>query len=47
MLATLQQSRDIQRRLLSVARRTLRQTRRIDRKMPTPPVFPAAGPSAG
>jgi hypothetical protein len=41
-LRTLRQSRDIQAHLLQVARQTLRVTREIDRKLPTPPIFPAA-----
>ena len=45
-LATLEQSRTIQQQLLAVARRTLAEARHIDRKIPTPPVFPAA-PGSG
>jgi hypothetical protein len=40
-LRTLRDSRDIQAKLLEVARRTLRETQEIDRKMPIPPIFPA------
>jgi hypothetical protein len=39
-LAVLQQSRDIQLQALRVARETLHQTVEINRKIPTPPVFP-------
>ena len=40
----LNQSRNIQRQQLMVARQTLQQTREINRKLPVPPVFPAANP---
>jgi hypothetical protein len=46
-LRTLRQSRNIQAQLLEVARRTLRQTQRIDAKIPVPPIFPAATPATG
>ena len=41
-LSTLQQSKAVQDQLLEVARQTLEEARRIDRKIPGAPVFPAA-----
>jgi hypothetical protein len=41
-LRTLRQSRDIQAQLLEVARHTLRVAQETDRKIPLPPIFPAA-----
>jgi hypothetical protein len=46
-LHTLRRSKAIQQQLLEVARETLRETRRIDQKLPTPPIFPAATTGSG
>lgn len=42
-LTTLLRSEQVQRDLLAVARQTLAEVERIDRKIPTPPVFPTGG----
>ncbi|MCA1721684.1 MAG: hypothetical protein LC779_11500 [Actinobacteria bacterium] len=45
-LATLKRSEQIQLELLKVARATLEQTREINRKIPTPPIFPTTASPA-
>ncbi|MCW2829662.1 MAG: hypothetical protein JWP31_354 [Aeromicrobium sp.] len=44
-LATLRESKQIQEALLRVGRRTLHQVVEINRKIPTPPVFPTGTPA--
>lgn len=43
-LDTLEQSRDIQVQLLTVARQTLHQVVEVNRKIPTPAIFPTSAP---